>query len=90
MSQAEIALVNADMPNISGRDIFKACQDGDLDIVRNMVERTPQVDLEERDKNGMTPLLWAALSGHLPVVQYLYEQGADKEARNNNGMTPLL
>ncbi len=58
----------------------KACQDGDLDIVRAMVERT-QVDLEARDENGWTPLHKAAFSGHLPVVQYLCEQGADKEAR---------
>ena len=41
-----------------------------LDIVRAMVERT-QVDLEARDDDGRTPLLWAAMKGHLPVVQYL-------------------
>ena len=27
--------------------------------------------------------------GHLSVVQYLCEQGADKEARDNVGLTPL-
>jgi ankyrin repeat protein len=27
---------------------------------------------------------------HLPVVQYLCEQGADKEARGDGGKTPLL
>ena len=37
----------------------------------------------------MTPLHTTAYNGHLPVVQYLCEQGVDKEARNGNGRTPL-
>ena len=64
-------------------------QDGDLDIVRAMVKRT-QVVLEARDDDGSTPLLYAASNGHLPVVQYLYKQGADKEARDADDRTPLL
>ena len=66
------------------------CREGDLDIVRAMVERT-QVDLEARDaaQYGGTPLHCAAQMGHLPVVQYLCEQGVDKEAKNGVGHTPL-
>jgi hypothetical protein len=37
-----------------------------------------------------TPLHLAAEMGHLPVVQYLCEQGANKEAENDLGRTPLL
>ena len=48
----------------------KVCEEGDLDIVRAIVERT-QVDLKERDEHDVTPLLWAAHRGHLPGVQYL-------------------
>ena len=61
----------------------KVCVDGDLDIVRAMVERT-QVDLEARDGVGNTPLHTAARKGHFPVVQCLCEQGADKEARDDD------
>ena len=47
------------------------------------------MDLEARSDGGGTPLHYAAHHGHLPVVQYLCEQGADKEARDNDDMTPL-
>ena len=67
---------------------FKVCQDGDLDIEKAVVERT-QVELEARGEYGYTPLHWAADNGHLPVVQYLCEQGADKEAMDDIGRTPL-
>ena len=71
----------------------KVCQYGDLRIVRGMVERT-QMNLEARGEFDSydefdTPLLRAARYGHLPVVQYLCEQGADKEAKDRCGHTPL-
>ena len=76
-----------------GDSFVNVCKAGELEIVKAMVERTP-VDLEARvdedeDEDGKTPLHWAAYRGHLPVVEYLCEHGADKEARDAYGMTPL-
>ena len=34
-------------------------------------------------QHGDTPLTYAAIKGHLPVVEYLVERGADMEARDN-------
>ena len=31
----------------------------------------------------MTPLTWAARNGHLPLVEYLVEKGADMETKAN-------
>ena len=34
----------------------------------------------EMYQRGTTPLIWATNNGHLPVVEYLMERGADIEA----------
>ena len=41
------------------------------------------------NEDSYTPLHLAALGGHLPVAQYLCEQGADKEARGDGDNAPL-
>ena len=41
------------------------------------------------DKNGATPMHWAAHKGHLESISLLHAQGADINARTNEGITPL-
>ena len=36
----------------------------------------------EMYQDGYTPLIYAAEGGHLPVVEYLVERGADMEAKD--------
>ena len=38
---------------------------------------------------NFTPLHWAALNGHLSVVEYLVNQKADINGKTENGSTPL-
>ena len=71
-----------------GGNFVQASQAGELKLVKAMVKRT-QADMEARDGSDRTPLHWAALEGHLPVKQYLCEDGADKEARGERDWTPL-
>ncbi len=37
--------------------------------------------MNEKDKNGHTALMLAAMGGHLPVVEALLGKGADVEAK---------
>lgn len=44
-------------------------------------------EVNHRNKNGMTPLMVAALSGNIETVELLCELGADTTLKDNNGIT---
>ncbi|MBT8378653.1 MAG: ankyrin repeat domain-containing protein [Ignavibacteria bacterium] len=46
-------------------------------------------DVNASDKNGKTPLIWAA-SNSLESAKLLVAQGADVNAQSNDGMTPFI
>ena len=48
-------------------------------------------DVNRRDQNGMTPLMWASTANTNPeVVSLLLAAGADLEAQDNYGFTSLM
>ena len=47
-------------------------------------------DLEAKDGDGRTALMWAAMSGELDVVKYLIDNGVDLEAKDGDGRTALM
>jgi ankyrin repeat protein len=47
-------------------------------------------DLNQRDKDGTTPLMWAAVQGSLDLVKALVEKGAQVNAKDNRGRTALM
>jgi ankyrin repeat protein len=76
--------------------LLGACVDGDLASIKAVIEGIPEATvaamglLEVRDKNGFTPLILAAANGHLDVVKYLCDKGAQIEVMGTMGhRTPL-
>ncbi|KAK7086478.1 Ankyrin repeat and BTB/POZ domain-containing protein 1 [Halocaridina rubra] len=65
-------------------ELFRHCKQGHLEEVRNLVEMR-DVDVNIRDKWDSTPLYYACLCGHLPVVEYLIGVGARCEANTFDG-----
>ncbi|MBU2625027.1 MAG: ankyrin repeat domain-containing protein [candidate division Zixibacteria bacterium] len=70
-------------------DLIASAKTGDLAGVKNAIARGADVALA--DKDGATAMTWATINGHLPVVQYLAENGADVNGRDTQwGQTVLM
>ncbi|KAI9207135.1 uncharacterized protein BJ171DRAFT_639841 [Polychytrium aggregatum] len=75
--------------DINGKDedgssglIFAACF-GWTDIVILLIEHSALVD--DKDKHGWTPLLWACSNGHDEAARALIDGGASKDIKSNRG-----
>lgn len=74
-----------------GREIFKAAKNGDLTALRKLLRADPSL-IHARDKDGSTPLHWAAWRGQIDVTRLLLKAGAEVNAQSQNthwGTTPL-
>lgn len=73
---------------MSGNELFKAINIGNLEKVKLLVERG--ADIEEIDGCGYTALLKAAHCNHLDIVKFLVKQGANINANSmTNNLTAL-
>ncbi|XP_046557460.1 ankyrin repeat and SAM domain-containing protein 6-like isoform X2 [Haliotis rubra] len=57
------------------KDIHAACKEGDLGRLRRILSENLE-DVNHRDKDGLTPVMIAALFGHRRLVDVLVKKGA--------------
>ena len=67
---------------------FDACEKGDVELVKAIYEKH-RVDVNEKDKDGQTPLHLAAKKGHAEVVRMLFAFKADVSEKDAQGESPL-
>ncbi len=73
--------------------IFNAIQDNDLEKVKELLnhpEPHKRINIEKEDTYKRTPLMLAATFGHLEIMKYLVENGANLQTRNTYGQTLLM
>jgi len=68
--------------------LIDACYYGDLDRVKGLLNA--DVDINARDKDGVTALAYASDRGHMAIVRILLANNADVNTRSNIGSTALM
>ena len=71
--------------------VHTACREGNLEQLRALVEQDnlEGSDFDARDNYGRTAAHWAAEEGHLQVLHYLINHGADIRIPDGVARTPL-
>jgi len=68
--------------------LLSGAEEGNVEVVKLLLNKGANVDVKDND--GRTPLLWAAENRHEAVVRLLLDKGASVDAKDNNSRTPLL
>jgi ankyrin repeat protein len=75
---------------IISKTLFQAAQYGNLEMVQFLVENASLADINVLNEIGETPLFGATYEGHLKIVNYLLDKGADVNVKARHLETPLF
>lgn len=77
-------------PNTNFIILSFAVQNGQLDIVKELLLPQYNINLKKTNNNGDTPLIIAVENGNLDFVKELIKHGANVNKKNLNNTTPLM
>ena len=72
-----------------GQELLKECGQKEINFekVKELINKG--ADIEAKDEEGQTSLMWASHRGHGVVVKLLLEKGANVDAKSLSGKTAL-
>ena len=73
---------------LNAGELHDAAEKGDIDNVRKLIKNNANINA--RDDQGATPLIWAAAYGKAEVVKYLVSRGAALDSTTKDGITALM
>ena len=80
--------INAAVDGFGGSALNHAAQVRSEVCARRLIER--RADINQRDGNGYTALIWAAWNGHVGMVRLLLQAGADPRLKTKWGLGTAL
>lgn len=86
ISSVKITVTSIDNVECVYESLRVAAQEGNLEAVRALIARDS--DINEQDKNGLTPLHSAIKNEHIRVIHELISAGANPDLKDKEGKTP--
>jgi len=82
-------LIPRDEPQLE-RELFDACRAANVEAVQEIIKK-PGININQADKDGITPLFAACKNGNLRIIKALVAApGIDINKGDNNGDTPMI
>jgi len=81
--------IQIDIKNLNINDLFfnKSCKYGYLEIVKLLLKNNANIN--QKDYEGYTPLIYASIYGQLEIVKLLIKYGANINEKNNYNYNAL-